>query len=125
MEFHYTICYINRHGLLTVSDHSPGIVRAVSCEMENIVWELTGRVDGVECNPHGMLYSPYHDALLVADGINCRILVLNPQDGSVTQVVPLSEVTSIVWDFSLHGKQILVHHQHKNMNHSVSYFSLE
>ena len=74
MVDYFAICYINRHGLLTVSDYSPGVVRAVSCETENVVWELTGRVDGVECEPQGMLYSPHHNALLIADGNNCRIL---------------------------------------------------
>ena len=89
------------------------------------MWELAGRVDGVECYTLGMSYSPHHNALLVADGINCRILVLNPQNGSVRQVMPLGGDIGVVAELCKIHKQIVVHHHLKNRKVKVSYYSSE
>ena len=61
METWYDICYIPSHRLIAVSDNAPdNIVRAMSCDTEERVWELKGEVQDTQCNPHEMVYSPGH-----------------------------------------------------------------
>ncbi len=119
---YYAICYIPSHRLIVISNHTPGIVRAVSCDTDQIDWELQGEVQGVQCTPHEMVYSPGHQALLVVDGTNHRVLVVNPGDGSVRQVVQLSAEMGSVAELCLHNQQLVVHHL-QGRKVSVSYFS--
>ena len=123
MERYHSICYIPTHRLIAVSNCDLGIVRAVSCDTEKVMWQLIGSVDGVECQPHGMMYSPQYDTLLVSGGINYRVLVLNSHDGSVRQVVPLSD-DMCVSELCLHEKQVVMQHNVHNKE-KVSYFSIE
>ena len=126
MNMFYAICYIPTHRLIAVSDNKESNkVRAVSCDTESTVWQLMGRVDGVECNPLGMMYSPQHDTLLIADGNNCRVLVLNSHDGSVRQVIGLRKDMGDIWEISSHMDQILIHHLKKNRKLKISYFSIQ
>ncbi len=124
MERYYSICYIPIHRLIVISDHSPGIIRAMSCESEEVVWEVKGQVEGVECHPHGMVHSPALDALFVADGNNTRILVLNPGDGSLRQELPLDQKMGGIGNLYLSYDQLIVHH-HAEGKVKVSVFRLE
>ena len=124
MEALYAICYMQKHRLIAVSDNTPGIVRAICCQRKTVVWELTGKVEDIDCRPHGMVYSPPHDALLVADGANCRILVLNPKDGSVRQVVPLDNNIGVVSELSLCNTQVVIRHT-QSSKVFISYFAIE
>ncbi len=107
METYYSICYIPIHRLIVISAHSPGVIIAVCCESEEVVWEVKGQVDGVECHPHGMVHSPALDALFVADGTNTRILVLSPRNGSLMKVLSLGH---IVVQLCLCNDQLAVRH---------------
>ena len=124
METHYPICNIPSHRLLVISDHAPGMVRAVSSCTKRKVWEVQGDVEGVLCCPNGMVYSPDHQALFVADGGNHRVLVVNPADGLVRQVVQLSADMGDIWDMCLYNQQVVVHHGGSHLGVKVSYFSL-
>ncbi len=99
------------------------MLRAVSCDTEKKAWELEGDVQGEQCCPGGMVYSPAHQALLVADGCNSRVLVVNPGDGSVRQVVQLGAEISATWERRLLNNQLVVNNTdfHKE---KVSFFSI-
>ncbi len=126
MMTYYSVCYIPVHKLIVISAHSPGVIRAMSCESEKVVWEVKGQVDGVECDPHGMAHSPAQDALFVADGSNTRILVLSPRDGSLRQVLPLDHKIGIVVELCLHNDQLVVQHSGFDCDeYQISLFSLE
>ena len=120
MVKYYAISYIPTHKFSVVGDNSPGIVRAVSCEMGSIAWELMGQVNGIWCEPLGMIYLPHHDALLASDGWNCRWLVLNAGDGAVRQVIP-SPVGAIN-EMCFYQNEIVM--QHNEGKEKISYFSL-
>ena len=122
MEKYYAFCYIPSHRLIVVSDLN--LVRAVSCDTEEKVWELKGEVQDTQCNPFGMVYSPDHQALLVADGRNSRVLVVNPGDGSVRQVVQLGADVGCVSELCLHNQLLVVHHTDDGHTHKVSFFSI-
>ena len=93
--------------LLVVSDHHAGKVVAVEIDKSStalpltkateantrsfglksgghheIVWTLSGPVDGKRMYPRGLLYSQASGFVLVADGERCRVLVLDPHNGS-------------------------------------------
>ncbi len=113
MRSYYSVCYIPLYRIIVVSNNAPeNNIRAVSCDSgsEQAVWEVKQHVEGVPCNPHGMTYSAALDALFVADGKHTQILVLNPVDGSLRQVLPLDKKMKLVMELSLHNDQLLVHH---------------
>ncbi len=67
------------------------MVWAQSIETGAVLWKLEGEVAGREINPHGLLLTPDHRAVLCTDQKNHRILVLNPADGLVLQIIQLPE----------------------------------
>ncbi len=123
MESISGISYIPHLRLIALRDHTPGLVKAISCDTGDTVWELRGKEQGLEIDPCGMIYSPHHQALLVADGANCRILVVTPGYGVVRQVVELSPGVGAVWELCLHNEQIVVFHLHGGKV-KVSFLSL-
>ncbi len=124
METCFSICYIPVHRLIVISSIS-SIIRAVSCESEKVVWEVKEQVEGVECHTHGMIFSPALDALFVADGWNTWILVLNPWDESLRQVLPLEREMGVIWELCLHNDQLIVNHGDTVSGQRISYFSLQ
>ena len=67
----------------------PAMIRAVQVRNGKVVWEVK-EVDGMETSGHGVIYSHKYDVLLVADGSNRRILVLQPESGEHLQTIDLS-----------------------------------
>ena len=125
MGIYYSMCYIPApHRLIVFSTaYVSNTIRAVSAETGEKVWEVKGEVDGVECKPHGMLFSPQHQVLLVADGRNCRLLVLHPGDGSHLQTIQLDREMRIIVELCLHQNKLVVHH-YTDGKEKVSYFSV-
>ena len=95
----------------------------MSAETGEKVWEVKGEVDGVECYPHGMLFSPQHQVLLVADGENCRVLVLHERDGSYLQTIQLDREMGVITELCLHQNKLVVRHK-AGGKEKVSYFSV-
>ena len=84
------ICYLPNINCIALSNWRDHVVKAIHCETGEEVWEVKGEVEGVAWRPHGFLYSPEHQSLLVCDtSDNGRLVVLNPRDGSVRQIIPL------------------------------------
>ena len=125
MEMYHSMCYIpSPHRLIVLSDaHAGNTIRAVSAETGEKVWEVKGEVDGVQCQPCGMLFSPQHQVLLVADGRNCRLLVLHPGDGSHLQTLQLDREMCIT-ELCLHQNKLVVQHN-AGGKEKVSYFSIK
>ena len=121
----YSVCYIpHPYKLLVFTlNKNPGIIRAVSTETEQKVWETEGKVDEKECHPHGMQFSQHHQVLLVADGVNCRILVLHPKDGSHLQTIQLKPETHAIVYLHLNQDKLIVHHTIEEKK-KVSFFAV-
>ncbi len=122
MTRHHSLCYVPGHKVIVISSIA-GLVRAVSCEREETVSEVTGQVDGRECSPYGLLFSQSHNALFVADGRNTRILVINPGSGCVRQVLPLDPEMSEVRGLCGREGQLFVRHC-ANQEVKVSHFTV-
>ena len=88
-----SVVYICPQRCVVLSDGSGGVVRAVSCDTKknDIRWEVKGIVDGKMCDPQGLVYLTQQDVLLVSDGSNTRVLVLDPRDGKHRQTIDLPE----------------------------------
>ena len=120
-----SMCYISDpNKLLVFSGFVQKMIQAVNVETDTVEWELEGEIDGAMCHPHDLLYSHRHHCLLVADGHNCRILVLNPDDGTHLQTIHLPLGGDYVINLSIHGDQLLVHHVSARQEEKVSYFSI-
>ena len=61
------------------------LLRAVFLTPEQVLWEVT--VDGWSMDPRGVVYSPRHRALLVCDGSNQQIVVMDPERGKARETV--------------------------------------
>ena len=114
------MCYLpSPHPAIVLSIASEGVIRAISVDKNEISWEVTGEVDGLRCNPWGLMYSAMHEGLLVCDGDNRRILVLDPSGGTHRQTLPLPGTTGSTYDIASHDDQIVLLHQTK-----ISYLSI-
>ena len=114
------MCYLPApHRAIVLSIASEGVIRAISVDRNEISWEVTGEVDGLRCNPWGLIYSARNGGLLVCDGDNRRILVLEPSDGAHRQTLPLAGSTGSTYDIASHGDHIVLLHQTK-----ISYLSI-
>ena len=124
MEIYFGMCYIPApHRLIVLTWWQDSIIRAVSAETGEKVWEVKGEVDGVQCDPHGMLFSPQHQVLLVADGRNKRVMVLHPGDGSHLQTIQLDREVGVIIEMCLHQNKLVVRHTAQSKV-KVSYFSV-
>ena len=124
LKKYYGMCYIKGTKLIAVSNWRESLVSAVCCRTGVTVWEMKGEVDGVEYCPCTVVYSPGHQALLVADGPNCRILVLNPKDGSLKQVIGLSKNMGGIVEMCVHENKVVVIHCEAGDRFKISSFSL-
>ena len=108
MDTIHSMCYLPGVNCIAFSWWQDHVVKAKHCETSEEVWEVNGEVEGVTWDPHGLLYYPQHQSLLVCDtSDNSRLVVLNPSDGSVLQVIPLS-VLNFPHDLYLHEGNIIV-----------------
>ena len=133
------LCYVPKLQLLVVSDHDAGKVLAVdvrnkeqtsiattpesptsletniwrseSVEHREIVWTLSGPVEGKTICPRGLFYAEASGSVLVADGERSRVLLLDAGTGSPLQTIKLHGIgMSVVFDLDLDqsGNQLFV-----------------
>ena len=71
MEDYFSMHYIPApHKLIVFSSNTESLVWAVSVVDGEKMWEVKGEIEGKKCDPHGLLFSPDHQVLLVSDGVN-------------------------------------------------------
>ncbi len=81
-------CYaFTEKRLAVLSDTN--IIRAVSCDTGDTVWEVKGEMDRAECNPTGLAFCDSTKTLYSCDGYNHRVLVLDSTDGKHVQTISL------------------------------------
>ena len=114
------------YNLLVVGNSLSNIVKAFSLDTNRVVWEFDQEIDGKRPAPSGLLYSAPHDALLVADVTNSRVLVLNPRNGVHVQTRLLPQLGYIYGLFFYDNAQkIIIHHlQYGSQCDMISCFSI-
>ena len=109
IENMFSACYLPDTKCLAISRWQDNVVKAVHCETGEQVWEVKGKVEGVTWYPHGLLFSPEHQSLLVCDAIDnlSRLVVLNPRDGHVLQIITLPTLGTPYFLYVQKGEIIL------------------
>ena len=111
MEAIYSLCYLKDVNCVAISSWQNHIVKAIHCETNEEVWEVKGKVEDVTWEPHGLFYSPEHQLLIVCDAIDDgRLVVLNPRDGSILQIMPLPNLGDPV-SSSMHEENIILNNR--------------
>ena len=108
----FHMCYLPfPHTYLAIYDHESELIKAFSLHTNQEIWQCGQEIDGKITYPEALLCSARHDALLVADGGNGRILVLDPKNGAHVQTIPLAGFGEIwgIWLYD-NGQAIVVHH---------------
>ncbi len=99
-------------------------IKTVALSDGETLWEVTGVVDGEEVCPWGLFYSAKHRAVLVCDGGNPRVLVLDPRDGSHHQTLELPDNLGEILDMCLHLDQVILQHRTQSKE-KLSFFSIK
>ena len=124
MEEFDGICYVpSPFKCIVLCRWSESLIRAVSVENNEVVWEVKGKVDGRTCQPHRIACCQQHQALFAADGRNKRILVLNPRNRKHLQTINLEELGVIV-DLFVWKNRLIVKHIDDTFLWKISFFSI-
>ena len=122
-------CYVpSPPGFVVVADNSDKPkVRAVDCSLADkgvpfIVWTFSEEVDGKKISPKSVVYSPTKDVIIVGDGVNSRLLVLDRKEGTHAQTIGLPDVNVV--DMHLRGDELVLLHSSGD-EYNISYFSLK
>ena len=115
------MCYVpSPKGLLVVSGtpiqpasaHSKKVIQAISCGSGRVEWKLKGKINDKDLYPHSMLFLPRHNVILVADGRQAGVLVLNASNGIHIQTIQVSEYVNdkTIWDLKSRAGQVMMKH---------------
>ena len=114
----FSLCYVpDPHRVLVVSDRDE--VRAVSCDDNTVLWWVQ-KDDNLYPGPS--LYIPSHNTILVAEGRENKVMVLNSGTGLQIQSITLPRNVCEIWGMCLFNDQIIV--ESKGDGRRISYFSL-
>ena len=123
------LCYVpSPPGFVVVADNSDKPkVRAVNCSPDDkgvpsIVWTFSEEVDGKKISPESVVYSPIKDVIIVGDGVNSRLLVLDRKEGTHAQTIELPEMNVV--DMHLRGDELVLLHSSGD-EYNISYLSLK
>ncbi len=104
-----TVCHIpGPQNALVISDASAGVVLCVHLVSGNKLWESQGKLDCANIDPWGIVFSPQHQQLLLADCDNKRILALDPISGSHLQSLPVPEELGYPWYLCPHNRYLFL-----------------
>ena len=118
-----SLCYVpSPLKYLILTQNSQNLIRAISVENDEIVWQRTSDGDGTQYDPRGVYYRSPDNAVMVSDGNNSRILVLDPQNGRTLQIISLPGWGSL-YDLGCHDDKLMVLHE-IDSKFKVSLFSL-
>ena len=119
------MCYLPfPYNLLAVGDCMSRFIKAFSLDTNQVVWALDQKIDGERPDPWGLLYSERHDALLVADGINKKVLVLDPRNGAHVQTISLPALGDNMGLWFYDNAQTIVMFHLEDFHARISCFSI-
>ena len=118
------MCFVpNPIKAVVVSNAPEKIIRAISVDRNEIMWEVKGEVDGAVCLPRGMLFYASRRVILVCDGSAERVIVLDPINGSHLQTIPLPKMGTIL-DMGMFEDHLIVLHQGYDGKYKISDFKM-
>ena len=104
------------------------LLRAVSLDLDQILWEVHGeevQLDGWPLDPRGIAYSPRHHGILVCDGSNEQIVVMELESGKVRETVQFDRrnIGGIV-DMCLCRDQAVMLHDQTGASIKISFLDM-
>ena len=119
----FSLHFIPILNLLLLSSSQKGIIQAIDCSKEVVLWRhaLKPEVE-VEVN-RGVLYFPESDKILVADGLNHKILVLSPIDGSYMYSMAFFDYIGSLSEIAILGETIVLRHSIKHKE-KISFYTI-
>ena len=125
----YELCYVPPPHNLIVADgkyevRGNMILHATYLDEPNkTLWQQSGKkMDGKIISADGIIYSSRHDALVVADGWNCKVWVLSPTTGEILQTTDVPGLGAVEKAF-IRGMQLIIV-SFSSGNVKINYFSL-
>ncbi len=119
----HAACCIPGDRELTVRSVQPG--RQIQATWgEKLLWIVKGDVDGLTCDPRGLLFLSDRNILLVADGVNVRVLAFDPFSGRFLKSIALDKhfPGSVIIDLFVCNDEVVVIFTHTGHIH-VAYFA--
>ena len=114
------MCYIpHSTNALVLSDFYSSKLVAKSAEKDEIIWKFQDKKCGMMT---GLLFSAEHKVLLVPNGTNGRVLILNPENGHFIQAIDLPDMGRI-YAVSMSNDQIVMLHVDEQCKISYMYLS--
>ena len=118
------MCYILPYKLMIISSSLHSRTVAVRESDGSQVWEVMREINGKKCNPYGFVYLPQVDQILVGDGSNRRIIVVEATSGHVVQTIELKEVSYINELHVTKQQQLFVRHSQLDDLVKLSFYSV-
>ena len=86
------------------------VIQATSCDTGIVAWRLKGKINDKNMATHNMLFLPSHNVILVSDGRQSGVLVLNPNTGEHIETIQVPDHVDEIWDLHLHAGQVIMKH---------------
>ena len=115
--------FVPNHNLLLLSSSQKGIIQALNCSKEVVAWRHALKPEAEAEVNRGDFYFPESDTILVADGSNHKILVLNPNDGSYMHSIALFDNVGSLSEIALCGETIILLHSVKHKE-KISFYTI-
>ncbi len=123
MQFIIYMCYLDFEypdGTLVLTDWESNTICAININTHNIIWNIKGEIDGKLIYPHEVVATQTGE-VIVADGNNARLIVLDGHTGELINTQDLDECdlvaglhllsdnTLIVW-YGYKGKMMIAYY---------------
>ena len=110
-------------------DHS---LVAISVEEYKVLWKFPDEKEknGVPENKErvkdrtGLFFYPTDNVLFVAEGVNRRVLILKPEDGSLLQIIDLPDVDHIVALDRFYNQIIMLYEDGEGHDYKISFYKI-
>ncbi len=118
---HYTSTGAQK--MLIFSYWGTNTLQAVNAESGTVIWKVQGEVAGKLCDPHGIT-STKEGHVIIADGDNCRLLVLNAGSGELINTHDLRECDGAVEPHLINNdKEMVLWYRYQGKEH-IAYYNI-
>ena len=128
------MCYIPPPiDALVLNHRRSSKVFAMSVEKGEVLWEfgkkkamrvinfIFGSEEEMDCR--GLFFSPKYKILLITDGLNKKLKVVSPENGSLIQFIDLPDLGEI-WSLRVYDDQVVILHTRRPHEYSISFLNL-
>ncbi len=119
MEWMYGMYYTSSHAekILLFSWWGTNTIQAVNAESGTVLWKVQGEVAGKLCDPRGIT-TTQQGHVIIADGNNCRLLVLDAGSGELINTHELTECGRAAYPHFINSdKELILQYNYQEKEH--------